>query len=189
MRREYTLLIFANIYFCLEESDGLSNCRALGGVVLPASTDHLPRAIRELRVARTSWSTSLQHRIHSRNLALVRKWSVSGKNLIPSCLRIYPEKKNKFSTHLPSQDAKRVHVTGRRSPGISQLEALGVNQFRSRAMEEPVDIYPWHSGWEEGCSETCDPGMSARVDEDICLNECEWVIDVRSKERTILRFP
>ena len=56
-------------------------------------------------------------------------------------------------------------------------------------MEEPVDIYPWHNGWEKGRSETCDPGMSARVDEDICLNECEWVIDVRSKERTILRFP
>jgi len=51
-----------------------------------------------------------------------------------------------LSTHLPGQDAKRVHVTCWGSSGVGQPGASRVNQFRGSAVKEPINIYPWHDG-------------------------------------------
>ena len=88
-------------------------------------------------------------------------------------------KNHMSSAHLPSQDAKRIYVTRCRSSGIGQPEASRVNQFRSGTVKESVDVNPWHGGWKKSHSETCDMGVSTRVDEDVCLNERECATNVR----------
>ena len=45
-------------------------------------------------------------------------------------------------------------------------------------MEKCVNIYSRQGGWEESCSETCNMGMSTRVDEDIGLEERERATNV-----------
>ena len=71
--------------------------------------------------------------------------------------------------HLISQDAKRVHVAGRRSSSIGQSEASRVNQFRGSAVEKPIHVHPWHDGWNGSHSETSDADTPIGVDENIGL--------------------
>lgn len=76
-----------------------------------------------------------------------------------------------YSTHLPSQDAERIHVTGHRRFGIGQPEALRVNQFWCGTVEEPIDACPWGSGWNRNCSKASNPDTPVGVDEDVRLEE------------------
>ena len=81
-----------------------------------------------------------------------------------------------LSTHLESQYTKHIHVTGRHSSSVGQLEALRVNQLGGSPMEEPIDFYPWNGAWNGGRSKVGDPDTSISVDEDISLDKREWVV-------------
>jgi hypothetical protein len=92
-------------------------------------------------------------------------------------------------THLKSQHTKRIHVTSRRSSGVGQSEASRFNQFWGGTVEEPIDLCPWHGGWNGGRSEASDTGTSINVHEDISLDRREHVILRVENGHTILRFP
>jgi len=85
-------------------------------------------------------------------------------------------------THLPSQDAKRVRITGRRSSSICQPEALRDNQFWSSAVEKPIDICPWRGGYDGSRSKTSNTGTPTSVDEDVSLDEHERMIKTWAEE-------
>ena len=75
-------------HFRLKDGNYLGHCLTLGRVTLPASLNHLPHTIRELRVIRSIWPMSLQHQMDPCNLALVTEWNPSGKNLRMIQLRL-----------------------------------------------------------------------------------------------------
>ena len=76
-------------------------------------------------------------------------------------------------THLPGNDPERVDVACLRTFNPIKPETLGVNQFRGCTVEEPINVYPWHCGWDRSHSKTRDMGVSISVDEDVSLDECE----------------
>ena len=51
-------------------------------------------------------------------------------------------------------------------------------------MEEPIDVHPGYSGWENGCSETCDAGTSRSIYEDICLSEHKHGTEAEMRGKT-----
>ena len=87
-------------------------------------------------------------------------------------------------TRLPSQDPKRIHVAVLGGSSVGQSKALRINEFGSSAMEEPVDVHPRHSGWENGRSETCDADTSRSIYEDICLGEYENKTEAEMRGKT-----
>ena len=68
-------------FLCFELGDHFGECHALSGIALPTSLDHLPHAIRELRVIRPVRQATIQHRIHSRDDVPVGVRGFPTKNL------------------------------------------------------------------------------------------------------------
>ena len=87
------------------------------------------------------------------------------------------------STHLISQNPKRVYVTGRRSSGVCQSEAFRVNQFWGSAMEEPINVHPWRGGRNKSDPKAGNMDMSISVDEDIGLDGHKCTVETWSGGR------
>ena len=59
-----------------------------------------------------------------------------------------------------------------------------MNQFRSGAVEEPIDVQPGRGGWNESYPKTCDAGMSTNINQDISLDERQRVTNMWVEEMT-----
>jgi len=57
-----------------------------------------------------------------------------------------------------------------------------MNQLRSGAVEESIDVHPGRTGWKKGHPKTCNAGMPTSINEDICLNKRKCVINVWVEE-------
>lgn len=94
-------------FLCFEHGNHFRECHALSGVALPTSSNHLPHAIRKLRVFRPIRQATIQYRIHSRDDAPVGVRGFPTKNLkspIPSKSAI---RGCEFYSYLPNQSGKR----------------------------------------------------------------------------------
>lgn len=87
-----------------------------------------------------------------------------------------------YSTHLPGNDPERVDIAGLCMFCANKPEALRINQFRGSTVEEPIDVNPWHGGWNRGRSEASNTNMSISVDEDVGLDERERMIKIWEEE-------
>jgi hypothetical protein len=61
---------------------------------------------------------------------------------------------------------------------------LRVDQLRGSTVEEPIDVYPRHDGWNGSCPKASNTDVSVSVDEDVGLGERECVTRVWVEERS-----